>query len=179
MKNKGFSFVELLVAIAILGIISLPIASSFALSAKIDAKARETYSAANAADDVMLLVTEIDSFENYGKTVSETSEGSVYEVSCDLEYYLAHYEQNSLLTVSKSEVLDDESDVSRENFGSPEESDAESDPVSVYEITYNGYPIEMTVTTINESYYRIDLVLTYTVAGDTMQITRKGVLPVA
>lgn len=159
MKNKGFSFVELLVAIAILGIISLPIASSFALSAKIDAKARETYSAANAADDVMLLVTEIDSFENYGKPISETSEGSVYEVSCDLEYYLAHYDQKSLLTVS--------------------ESDAESDPVSVYEITYNGYPIEMTVTTINESYYRIDLVLTYTVAGEIMQITRKGVLPVA
>lgn len=168
MKNKGFSFVELLVAIAILGIISLPIASSFALSAKIDAKARETYSAANAADDVMLLVTEIDSFENYGKPVSETSDGSVYEVTCDLEYYLAHYDQESLLTVSKSEVFDDES-----------ESDAESDSVSVYEITYNGYPIEMTVTTINESYYRIDLVLTYTVAGDTMQITRKGVLPVA
>lgn len=179
MKNKGFSFVELLVAIAILGIISLPIASSFALSAKIDAKARETYSATNAADDVMLLVTEIDSFENYGKTISETSEGNTYEVSCGLEYYLTHYAQKSLLTVSKSEVFDDESGVGEESFGIPEEGDAESDSVSVYEITYNGYPIEMTVTKINESYYRIDLVLTYTVAGDTMQITRKGVLPVA
>lgn len=57
--NKGFSFVELLVAVAILGIISLPIASSFALAAKTDAKAVQLSAMNDAADDVMLLIGEI------------------------------------------------------------------------------------------------------------------------
>ena len=58
--NKGFSFVELLVAVAILGIISLPIASSFALAAKTDAKAVHLSAMNDAADDVMLLLEEIE-----------------------------------------------------------------------------------------------------------------------
>ena len=58
--NKGFSFVELLVAVAILGIISLPIASSFALAAKTDAKAVHLSAMNDAADDVMLLMEEIE-----------------------------------------------------------------------------------------------------------------------
>ena len=58
--NKGFSFVELLVAVAILGIISLPIASSFALAAKTDAKAVQLSAMNDAADDVMLLIGEIE-----------------------------------------------------------------------------------------------------------------------
>lgn len=59
MKNKGFSFVELLVAVAILGIISLPIVSSFALAAKTDAKAYHLSAMNDAADDVMLLLEEM------------------------------------------------------------------------------------------------------------------------
>jgi prepilin-type N-terminal cleavage/methylation domain-containing protein len=59
-NNKGFSFVELLVAVAILGIISLPIASSFALAAKTDAKAVHLSAMNDAADDVMLLIGEIE-----------------------------------------------------------------------------------------------------------------------
>lgn len=59
-NNKGFSFVELLVAVAILGIISLPIASSFALAAKTDAKAVHLSAMNDAADDVMLLLEEIE-----------------------------------------------------------------------------------------------------------------------
>jgi prepilin-type N-terminal cleavage/methylation domain-containing protein len=59
-NNKGFSFVELLVAVAILGIISLPIASSFALAAKTDAKAVHLSAMNDAADDVMLLMEEIE-----------------------------------------------------------------------------------------------------------------------
>ncbi len=59
MKNKGFSFVELLVAVAILGIISLPIVSSFALAAKTDAKAYHLSAMNDAADDVMMLLEEM------------------------------------------------------------------------------------------------------------------------
>ena len=59
MKNKGFSFVELLVAVAILGIVSLPIVSSFALAAKTDAKAYHLSAMNDAADDVMLLLEEM------------------------------------------------------------------------------------------------------------------------
>ena len=51
---------ELLVAVAILGIISLPIASSFALAAKTDAKAVHLSAMNDAADDVMLLMEEIE-----------------------------------------------------------------------------------------------------------------------
>ncbi len=138
MKNKGFSFVELLVAVAILGIISLPIASSFALSAKIDAKARATYSASNAANDVLLLVTEIGSTSNFDEVTNK-------------------YEQDLISFDPQTDANQDEN-------------------ISEYLVSYNGYPIVMTVTKLN-GFFRIDITLEYTVAGETMQITRKGVLP--
>lgn len=148
MKNKGFSFVELLVAIAILGIVSLPIASSFALAAKIDAKARETYSAANAADDVLLLLTEMDRFENWDKEIDG--------VKYDAVYYLKSF-------------LDIEGDISLPD---------ESTDCKTYSGSYSGYDVSVTFTYL-EKCYRVDVTLTYFVTGDEMQITRKGVLPVA
>ena len=75
-NNKGFSFVELLVAVAILGIISLPIASSFALAAKTDAKAVHLSAMNDAADDVMLLIGEIED----GYIVSETRDKRLNEI---------------------------------------------------------------------------------------------------
>ncbi len=149
MKNKGFSFVELLVAIAILGILSLPIASSFALSAKIDAKARETYSATNAAEDVLLFVTEIDSMQEYGETIG----GKIF----DLEYFLSEYQTSHRMILKEK---------------------TQTENVCVYALQYEGYSVDLKTTKI-DSFYRIDIVLNYSVAGDTMQITRKGVLPVA
>ncbi len=51
--NQGFSLVEVLVAMAILAIISLPILTSFANSAKINAKARRVENANTVASDVV------------------------------------------------------------------------------------------------------------------------------
>ena len=59
MKNKGFSFVELLVAVAILGIVSLPIISSFALATKTDSKAYHLSAMNDAADDIVLMLEEM------------------------------------------------------------------------------------------------------------------------
>ena len=155
--NKGFSFVELLVAIAILGIISLPIASSFALSAKIDAKARETYSAANAAEDVLLIVTEIQSVYS----ISEPTEisGERYP-----DINTAHYIHKWL-----TENVPDKNNLTAET----------SEPAKyeyVYTFDYSGYGVKLLLTECG-SFYRVDVTVTYTVAGDTMQVTRKGVLP--
>jgi len=165
MKNKGFSFVELLVAMAILGIISLPIASSFALSAKIDAKARETFLASNAADDIMLYVTAIDSAPGIEGTF-ETIEG--------LEQKVAFY-INQWITVEEPELVDN---VSSEELqlGEGEESQEVEPKKYLYTFEYQGYNTELVLTQL-EGFYRVDVTVIYTVAGDTMRITRKGVLP--
>lgn len=52
-KNKGFSLIEIVVAIAILGIIVLPLLNSFVTSSRVNAKARKKLRATEAAKNVL------------------------------------------------------------------------------------------------------------------------------
>lgn len=165
MKNKGFSFIELLVAVAILGIISLPIVSSFALAAKIDAKASAVSGAANAVDDVLLLLTELDHMPDYGDPIEDT--GKTY----DLLWYLDSYASKGYLTYSKITEV-------QSNGESSGETEVQENGTLRYTIKYQGYPIELTVTDCT-GFYRIDLSLAFSSGGDAMHISRKGVLPYA
>ncbi len=100
--NQGFSFVELLVAVAILGIISLPITSSFVLAARIDAKATAVSAANNAADDVLLLITEfgIEKCQDAGyfKIASENVDESENEGEREYQLQYGAYVVNLKLT---------------------------------------------------------------------------------
>ena len=53
LNNSGFSLVEVLVAIVILAIISLPVLSTFSNAAKINAKARRTENANTAINNIV------------------------------------------------------------------------------------------------------------------------------
>lgn len=167
MKNKGFSFVELLVAMAILGIISLPIASSFALSARIDAKARATFLANNAADDIILFVSAIDDAPDIEET-SETTEGINSKVAHYIKQWITEEVPALVDNDTSEETLPDESGDSQEN---------EPDKY-MCTFEYQGYNTELVLTQL-DGFYRVDVTVTYTVAGETMRITRKEVLPIA
>lgn len=157
MKNKGFSFVELIAAVAILGIVSLPIASSFVLAARIETKAAILSKLNDAADDVMLLVTETEHMEEYGATL-ETLE-QTENCGCtsfDIYHVLNCVYSNYLSSVQRGEG---------ENANS-------------YSVTYNGYPMLLQITPV-EDFYRIDLTIEHEANGSTYHITRKGVLSYA
>ena len=53
LNNSGFSFVEVLVAIVILAIISLPVLSTFSNAARINSKARRTENANTAINNIV------------------------------------------------------------------------------------------------------------------------------
>ena len=53
LNNSGFSLVEVLVAIVILAIISLPVLSTFSNAARINAKARRTENANTAINNIV------------------------------------------------------------------------------------------------------------------------------
>lgn len=176
MKNKGFSFVELLVAVAILGIISLPIASSFVFAAKVDAKATAASKAANAADDVLLLLTEMDQMPKYPVPEGEDVESGTY----GLEYYLKYFAGN-IPEVSDAQIFfEDMSEIieaETEETASDVSSEAEQiiGVKRVFQLQYNGYPVELALTEFG-TFFRVDITLTYYVDGNQIQITRKGVL---
>ncbi len=153
MKNKGFSFVELIVAVAILGIVSLPIASSFVLPARIEAKAAILTKLNHAADDVLLLVTESEYMDQYGTTIPDTQE--LY----DVHHILQEVYSPSLL-----------SDVSTEVPG-------EGEPYR-YSFSYNNYVVKLTLTPCTD-FYRVDIVIDHEANGSTYHVTRKGVLSYA
>ena len=54
LNNSGFSLVEVLVAIVILAIISLPVLSTFSNAARINNKARRTENANTAMDNILI-----------------------------------------------------------------------------------------------------------------------------
>lgn len=175
MKNKGFSFVELLVAVAILGIISLPIASSFVFAAKVDAKATAASKAANAADDVLLLLTEMDQMPNYSVPEDKGEESGTY----GLEYYLKYFAGN-IPEVSDAQIFfEDMSEIiEAETEETASDSSSDAEPIGekrVFQLQYNGYPVELALTEFS-TFYRVDITLTYYVDGNQIQITRKGVL---
>ena len=62
LNNSGFSLVEVLIAIVILAIISLPVLSTFSNAAKINAKARRTENANTAINNIVeeARITSID-----------------------------------------------------------------------------------------------------------------------
>lgn len=160
--NKGFSFVELLVAVAILGIISLPIASSFALAAKTDAKAVHLSAMNDAADDVMLLLEEIETLG--GIPADKQSEYSV-----KFDYYISDV-FSSLLSPEKVYQTQLSVDKSGKNIGL----------VIRYKIQYNGYNAILTISEVAaNNCYRIDLEFTHTVAGSPLEVQRKGLLKYA
>ena len=53
LNNSGFSLVEVLVAIVILAIISLPVLSTFSNAARINSKARRTENANTAINNIV------------------------------------------------------------------------------------------------------------------------------
>ena len=53
LNNRGFSLVEVLVAIVILAIISLPVLSTFSNAARINARARRTENANTAINNII------------------------------------------------------------------------------------------------------------------------------
>lgn len=151
-NNKGFSFVELLVAVAILGIISLPIASSFALAAKTDAKAVHLSAMNDAADDVMLLIGEIED----GYIVSD----SAFEINPETRDKRLN---EIVLSFALFEVI---------------ETDFETAPLQ-YTFRYNHYEVELTFRALDEQFYRIDITVTHSIAGSPLEVHRKGLLKYA
>ena len=146
-NNKGFSFVELLVAVAILGIISLPIASSFALAAKTDAKAVHLSTMNDAADDVMLLLEEIE---------------------------LGYNVPDSTFEIKPENRIDRLDELLRALLG--EISFETKGDLLQYSFRYNNYNVQMTLKSINDQYYRVDLIVTHSVAGSPLEVHRKGLL---
>lgn len=149
MKNKGFSFVELLVAVAILGIISLPIVSSFALAAKTDAKAYHLSAMNDAADDVMLLLEEmkisaLDPSEKNKLLALQTAFFESFE-----EYKLDDLE---FFTTFQDDVLT---------------------------FNYHQYRFELTLKYLEENYCRVDFKIVHTSNGATLEVNRKGLLKYA
>ena len=139
MKNKGFSFVELLVAVAILGIVSLPIVSSFALAAKTDAKAYHLSAMNDAADDVMLLmeITLID----------ENSE--------PVELDVAFLEELEAFAMEELVITDPFSE-------------------NQMEFLYNQYQVKLTLNDLENNYCRVDITVSHTVSGATLEVNRRG-----
>ena len=147
MKNKGFSFIELIAAVAILGIISLPIASSFVLAARIEVKAAVLSKINDAADDVMLMMEESKDWDrNAMQTNCEQckkrrdDDPIVHLLGCVYSDYLQYK--------NKSDT---------------------------YNLTYNGYEVTLKITTC-EGLSRVDLAIDHEVNGSTYHVTRKGVL---
>lgn len=60
MNQKGFTLIECMVAVVILGLCALPIASYFASAVRLQKRETILFQAGNAADDVLLLVTEAE-----------------------------------------------------------------------------------------------------------------------
>ena len=152
MKNKGFSFVELLVAVAILGIISLPIVSSFALAAKTDAKATHLSAMNDAADDVMLLLDAVKS----GSEFDSDSVDPIDRLLCEFKEYF------------KS--------VAPEADQSESELESQHTPI---ECKYNGYSVKITLKYVSHNYYRADIIVTHSISGQTLEVQRKGLLSYA
>lgn len=149
MKNKGFSFVELLVAVAILGIISLPIVSSFALAAKTDAKAYHLSAMNDAADDVMMLLEEMETI-------------TLAQGAGDVLVAL----QNAVYDAFEGYSLND-----------LELSDAFKDDKLIF--VYNQYQFELTLKDLDEKYCRVDFKIVHTSNGATLEVNRKGLLKYA
>lgn len=149
MKNKGFSFVELLVAVAILGIISLPIVSSFALAAKTDAKAYHLSAMNAAADDVMMLLEEMETI-----TLAQGADDVLVAL------------QNAVYDAFKGYSLND-----------LELSDAFKDDKLFF--VYNQYQFELTLKDLEENYCRVDFKIVHTSNGATLEVNRKGLLKYA
>ena len=162
MKNKGFSFVELIVAVAILGIISLPIASSFVLAARIEAKAAILSKINDAADDVMLLVEEAEHMDGYGNALEQDP----VSPTCSCMFFDVHHalQHESLATLLSSMEY---------TPARPE------DAACYYAFTYNGYDMELKITPCDTAFYRIDLTIEHEANGSTYHVTRKGVLSYA
>ena len=162
MKNKGFSFIELLVAVAILGIISLPIASSFVLAARIEVKTAILSKINDAADDVMLLLEESKQLDEDALNVDcscRDKHSTRHILKCVYKDYLTYHEGG---------------------FSS-----------GTYKLTYNGYIVTLKVTPCEDPNYntypnygqpqymdfsRVDLTIDHEVNGSTYHVTRKGVL---
>ena len=144
MKNKGFSFVELLVAVAILGIISLPIVSSFALAAKTDAKAYHLSAMNDAADDVMLLLKEMKI-----TLIDENSE--------PVELDVAFLEELEAFAMEELVITDPFSE-------------------NQMEFLYNQYQVKLTLNDLENNYCRVDITVSHTVSGATLEVNRRGLL---
>lgn len=144
MKNKGFSFVELLVAVAILGIVSLPIVSSFALAAKTDAKAYHLSAMNDAADDVMLLLEEMEI-----TLIDENSE--------PVELDVAFLEELEAFAMEELVITDPFSE-------------------NQMEFLYNQYQVKLTLNDLENNYCRVDITVSHTVSGATLEVNRRGLL---
>lgn len=144
MKNKGFSFVELLVAVAILGIVSLPIVSSFALAAKTDAKAYHLSAMNDAADDVMLLLKEMKI-----TLIDENSE--------PVELDVAFLEELEAFAMEELVITDPFSE-------------------NQMEFLYNQYQVKLTLNDLENNYCRVDITVSHTVSGATLEVNRRGFL---
>lgn len=144
MKNKGFSFVELLVAVAILGIVSLPIVSSFALAAKTDAKAYHLSAMNDAADDVMLLLKEMEI-----TLIDENSE--------PVELDVAFLEELEAFAMEELVITDPFSE-------------------NQMEFLYNQYQVKLTLNDLENNYCRVDITVSHTVSGATLEVNRRGLL---
>ncbi len=161
MKNKGFSFVELLVAVAILGIVSLPIVSSFALAAKTDAKAYHLSAMNDAADDVMLLLKEIASMDKVDLENPDVVGQKTYESQTDYRIRTAY---NAMLSPSLV------NDTAEQN------EDAEIESLC-YQIRYNNYSATLVLTKLEGyDYYSVELLFVHTVSGATLEVNRRGLL---
>lgn len=91
LKNKGFSLIEVLVAIAILAVLSLPILSAFMSAAKLNLKARQEENANAVAQKVMedMKAKNIENVlnEQIGKYVTYTGESGFNEYVLNLGNY--------------------------------------------------------------------------------------------
>lgn len=89
-NNKGFSLVELLVAIALLAIIALPVFSSFITSARINRESRQLMLATDMAQTIMEGFADKsfkDIMDSYGQLGTVDLSGNYVLSSVDNNYY--------------------------------------------------------------------------------------------
>ena len=94
-RNKGFSLIELIIAIAILAIVLVPVLNAFVTSAKIDGKSKTELQATTAAQNIMEQIRGAD-FDDLlatsGSSLGTEGPDEVVEVHPDNEYKLIYHD---------------------------------------------------------------------------------------
>ncbi len=175
LNNKGFSLIEVLVAIIILTIVSLPLLTAFILSTRFNTKARTNQQVTAAAESVMEEFKNTNMMNMIWKYISDTNCDVVNDADGtppvdtetgraktlrftknDLDFDGTKYDVEIIATPRK--LLDSDSEVFR-NLAKPNILDPARDCVMTLSLTndesaYNSFKAQI-LNLINESTYNI------------------------